>query len=297
MTASAWRGSCPVTDAHHHLWDLSVRPQPFLDSDAAFAPLRRPYLLSDLAPQAAAAGVISTVVVQTVTAPGETTDLLALAAASPLIGAVVGWTDLTAPDVADEIARLRAAPGGQYLTGLRHPLLTEPDPDWLSLPAVRRGLAAVAAAGLTFDLVLQPGQLPAATAAAERLPELTFVLDHLGNPDVTADGPLDPVWNSTFPSFAAVSGTVGKLSGLAVDAAAGDRDGQLARLRRYAGVAIEAFGPERLMFGSDWPMSTLAAPYPEVVGTGRELVAGLSEPEQAAILTGTAHRVYGTMAP
>src|SRR5580658_4144635 len=172
-----------IIDAHHHVWDLSVHDQPFLDQPG-LAPLRRNFLLADLEPQAAAQGVTATVVVQTITEPVETPELLTLAATSGLVAGVVGWVDLEAPDVADAIAALRQLPGGDRLVGIRHPVLTEPDPDWLARPAVLRGLAAVAEAGLAFDIVGHPFQLPAAVRAAAVLPQLTFVLDHLGNVEV-----------------------------------------------------------------------------------------------------------------
>ena len=124
----------PIVDAHQHVWDPSAHAQPWLDSDEALAPLRRAFSIADLAPQAAAAGVVGTVVVQTITEPGETPELLALARSHPLVAAVVGWTDLTAAGVAGALDDLRSLPGGEYLAGVRHPLLTEPDPDWLSRP-------------------------------------------------------------------------------------------------------------------------------------------------------------------
>ncbi len=274
-----------IVDAHHHLWDISVRPQPFLDSDEALAPLRRRFSLADFAPLAAEAGVAATVVVQTVSEPGETPELLALARDSGLLAAVVGWADLTAPDVAQALSRLQQAPGGQYLAGIRHPLLTEPDPDWLSLPQVRRGLRALAAAGLPFDLVLPPALLAAAVAAAAALPEVSFVLDHLGNVDVSAGGRPDAGWAQAFRALAALPNVTGKLSGIL-------GEGSVEHLRPYADLALEAFGPQRLMFGSDWPVSTLGAAYGDVVATARALIEDLSEPEQAAILAGTARAVY-----
>jgi L-fuconolactonase len=273
-----------VVDAHHHLWDLAVRPQPFLDSDPVLAPLRRVFSLADLAPLAAAAGVGRTVVVQTVTEPAETTELLALADAGGLIAAVVGWADLTDARVGESLASLRAAPGGQFLAGIRHPLLTEPDPLWLSRPDVRRGLDAVAAAGLVFDLVLPPELLPAAVRAAADVPDLTFVLDHLGNVDVTAEG-SDAAWARSFRALAALPNVVCKLSGILGEATAD-------RLRPYAEIALEGFGPERLMFGSDWPVSTLTAGYGDVVAAARALTAGLTAPDRAAVLAGTARAVY-----
>jgi L-fuconolactonase len=284
----------PVIDAHHHLWDVSVRPQPWLDSAAELAPLRRAFSIADLRPLAADAGVTGTVVVQTVTDLAETTELLELVEAEPLVTAVVGWADLAAPDVADVLAWVHEQPGGGALAGIRHPLLTEPDPLWLERPDVQHGLAAVAAAGLTFDLVLQPAVLPAAVLAAASQPGLTFVLDHLGNVDA---GPaVDKAWAAQLAAFAALPNTVGKLSGILGDivrtAGQADIAASAARLRPYVDIALEQFGPRRLMFGSDWPVCTLSAGYGEVAGVARALIAGLSEAEQAAILSDTARSVY-----
>ena len=281
------RARLPIVDAHHHVWDTAVRAQPWLDTDAQLAPLRRRFALTDLAPDAADAGVTATVVVQTVTEPTETPELLALARTGPLVGAVVGWTDLTQPGVSDAVAELRAGPGGEFLAGVRHPLLTEPDPDWLARGDVRRGLAALAAAGLTFDLVLRPGQLAGAVQAAADIQDLTFVLDHFGNVDVTATAAPDEAWAASFSALAALPNTVCKLSGVLGEA-------PVERLRPYFDLALTAFGPRRLMFGSDWPVCTLTSSYQDVVTSARALTASLSEPEQAAILAGTAPAVYRT---
>jgi L-fuconolactonase len=283
--AAGERARIPIIDAHHHVWDPAVRGQPWLHTDEALAPLRRKFAATDLAGVAAAAGVTSTVVVQTVSEPTETPELLALARTGPLAAAVVGWTDLTQPGVGDAISDLRAAPGGEFLAGIRHPLLTEPDPGWLERRDVRHGLAALAAAGLTFDLVLRPGQLASAVQAAAGTPELIFVLDHLGNVDVTASARPDEAWAASFRALAALPNTVCKLSGVLGEA-------PVERLRPYFDLAVAAFGPQRLMFGSDWPVCTLQSSYTGVVTRAVALTAGLSEPEQAAILAGTARAVY-----
>jgi L-fuconolactonase len=285
-----------IVDAHHHLWDFAARPQPWLHTAPELAPLHRSFLLRDLLPQAAAAGVTASVVVQTVEEPGETPELLTLAATGPLVAAVVGWTDLTAADVADTLGELASLPGGQYLAGIRHPLLTESDPDWLGRADVRRGLRAVAAAGLTFDLVLPPGQLPSAVRATAEVPELTFVLDHLGN--VAVSSSFDTAWAAAFTELADLPNCVCKLSGiLGVPRPPGggqaDDIDPVAHLRPYADLALNAFGPDRLMFGSEWPVSTLGTSYADVVATAVALTDGLSRPEQAAILGGTARAVYG----
>jgi L-fuconolactonase len=282
----------PVIDSHQHFWDLSAHDQPWLASDPALAPLLRNFTLADLAPLAAAAGVTATVAVQTVTESWETPELLALAAGCGLVAGVVGWADLTAPDIADVLARLRELPGGDRLAGIRHPVLTEPDPDWLARPDVLRGLAAVAAAGLAFDVVGEPRHLPAAVTAARQLPGLRFVLDHLGNPDMSPE-PSEP-WASASTQFAALPNTTAKLSGiLGVPPPAGATPGTLTHLRPYYDFAIHAFGPNRLMFGSDWPPSTLDAPYTEVIATARALTADLSGTEQDAIFNTTARHIYG----
>lgn len=277
-----------TVDAHHHVWDLSVRDQDWI-TGPALRPLRRDFGVADLAPLARRAGVERTVLVQTVTVPEETPELLALAAEHELIGAVVGWTDLTSPDVAGELDRLLALPGGRYLKGVRHQVQGEPDPEWLLRDDVRRGLAAVAAAGLVYDLVVLDHQLPACRAVAAALPELTFVLDHLGKPPV-ASGRPEP-WASHVRDLAALPNTVCKLSGLVTEADWGSWTP--ADLRPYADTVLDAFGPERLMFGSDWPVCTLAATYAEVVDVTAQLVAALDEGGRADVLTGTATRVYG----
>ena len=283
--AAGERACIPIVDAHHHVWDPAVRAQPWLHTDEALAPLRRKFAATDLAGLAAEAGVASTVVVQTVTEPTETPELLALARTGPLVAAVVGWTDLTQPGIGDAIADLRAAPGGEFLAGIRHPLLTEPDPGWLARRDVRHGLATLAAAGLPFDLVLRPDQLATAVQAAAETPELILVLDHLGNVDVTASARPDDAWATSFRALAALPNTVCKLSGILGEA-------PVERLRPYFDLALAAFGPRRLMFGSDWPVCTLQSSYREVVTTAVALTASLSEAEQAAILAGTARTVY-----
>ncbi|MFF9623248.1 amidohydrolase family protein [Streptomyces griseosporeus] len=276
-----------TVDAHHHVWDLAVRDQDWIRGPG-LAPLRRDFTLADLEPAARAAGVDCTVLVQTVTDPGETPELLALAERSELVAGVVGWTDLTRPDVADELARLRELPGGRYLKGIRHQVQGESDPAWLLRPDVRRGLAAVAAAGLVHDLVVLPHQLPACVRAAADLPGLTFVLDHLGKPPVATCG-LRP-WATGLRALAALPNTVGKLSGLVTEADPASWD--TADLRPYAGTALDAFGPDRLMFGSDWPVCTLAASYDTVLAVARELTAGLDEAGRTAVFETTATRVY-----
>jgi L-fucono-1,5-lactonase len=255
---------------------------------------------ADLRPEAAAAGVTATVVVQTVTDTAETAELLELAAASGLVTGVVGWVGLEDPAVADRLAVLRGRPDGRLLCGIRHPLLVEPDPRWLARPAVLHGLRAIGQAGLCYDLVLPAQVLPAAVEAAAACPGLMFVLDHLGNPEIAARP--DERWVAAVRQLAALPNTACKLSGILGEPPPGGRPAtarpaaatppDVKHLVPYFDTVLEAFGPGRLMFGSDWPVCTLTASYQAVIAAARALTAGLGEHERAEIFGGTARRVY-----
>ncbi|WP_431038562.1 amidohydrolase family protein [Streptomyces sp. P6-2-1] len=281
-----------IVDAHHHVWELSARPQPWIKGPE-LAPLLRDFTLAELEPQARAAGVNTTVVVQTVSREDETAELLALAAGPGPVGAVVGWTDLTAPDAAERVAALRELPGGACLRGLRHQAQDEADPRWLCLPEVRRGLRAVGAAGLVYELLVTPRELPAAVETARALPDVPFVLDHAGKPPL-ARGAREP-WATHLAELAALPHVSCKLSGLLTEA--GPARAHPEALRPWSAHVLDTFGPERVLLGSDWPVCTLVAPYTRTLLTTRHLLDGLTPAERAAVLAGNARRVYGIPAP
>lgn len=245
-------------DAHHHLWDVGVREYPFL-ARPGLEPLRRTFGVEDYV--AAAPEDTAGIAVQAVSSEAETVDLLAAAGADGPVRAVVGWVDLTAPDVAERLAALRAGPGGEALVGIRHQVEDEPDPGWLLRPEVLRGLREVAAAGLVFDLLVKPPQYDAAIEAARRLPELRIVLDHLGKPDV-AGGMWTP-WSGWIAALAVLPNVAAKLSGLVTEADWSAWSHEL--LVPYGRHALDAFGPGRVMYGSDWPVCTLAATHAQTV--------------------------------
>lgn len=282
----------PVVDAHHHLWDLKIRAQDWLRAPE-LKPIWRDFQLDELEPEARLAGVDQTILVQVAASTDETREFLAFAACNKLIGGVVGWLDLESDDPAARLAALRRGPGGQTLKGVRHLVQDEPDPDWLTRPSVRRGLHAVADAGLPYDLLVKPPQYAAALATVRALPELTFVLDHLGKPPITDDGASgpDPAWTAWLGEMAAEPNVVCKLSGMITEAHWSTWT--VADLQPYADVALEAFAPERLIFGSDWPVCLLAGTYTEVANAARDLIAEFSESERSAVFGGTAARVYG----
>jgi L-fuconolactonase len=274
-------------DAHHHLWNLSARPQDWLD-DPALAPIRRDFGPADLRVAAERAGVDATVLVQVLPDIEETAEFLALAERSDLVAGVVGWVDLTAPDVAEQLDRLRSGPGGERLVGIRHLVQSEPDPDWLTRPDVLAGLRAVRDAGLVYDVLTRPHQLSAALAAVRAVPDLVFVLDHLSKPDI-AGRVLQP-WATRLTALAAEPNVVAKVSGLVTEA--DWARWTTADLRPYVDLALEEFGTDRLMVGSDWPVSLLAADYERVFATAAELLDGCSTAERDEVFGGTATRVY-----
>jgi L-fuconolactonase len=273
-----------IVDAHHHIWDPDGHA--WLDS---FPSLRKRFGLDDLL--AASAGVSASVLVQVLASTAETEEFLALAEQNGerrgRVAGVVGWADLTSPAIADELARLKELPGGQSLVGIRHLVQDEPDPGWLR--GVRRGLRAVGAAGLRYDLLVRPAQLPAAVEVTGDLPEVGFVLDHGGKPEMWS-GELEP-WSGLIAGLASRPNVVCKFSGLVTEAGPQWSAEQIAP---YTDRLLGCFGSERLMFGSDWPVCTLAASYAEVVALARALLgAYLSETEMDAVFSGNATRFYG----
>jgi L-fuconolactonase len=280
-----------IIDAHHHVWDPAARPHSWL---AQLPTLNRRFGVADYQEACAGQGVKASVLVQVLCSTAETAEFLRLAAdpASRVAG-VVGWADLTSAAIATELAGLAELPGGDRLVGIRHLVQDEPDADWLTRPEVRRGLRAVSAAGLCYDLLVRPRQLPAAVRLTAELAEARFVLDHGAKPDI-ASGQLEP-WAALIAELARRPNVSCKLSGLVTEAGTG---WTAKRLAPYVDHLLACFGPERLMFGSDWPVCTLAASYAEVVRVCRELLAGrLSEHERQAVLGGSAVAAYRLTLP
>jgi L-fuconolactonase len=258
--------------------------------DESVAAIRRPFGLQDLEAAAGRHGFGQTVAVQAVSSVEETEELLATAAASDRVAGVVGWVDLADPEVAATLADLSTRPGGEALVGVRHQVHDEPDPDWLLRDEVADGLAAVAAAGLVYDLLVRERELPAARAVAERLPELTLVVDHLAKPRIR-EGAMDP-WAGELAALARHPNVACKVSGLVTEA---DWDAWTPeQLVPYVWHAADVFGPERLLFGSDWPVCLLAADYGEVVAATAEALerAGLGPAERDAVFGANARRLY-----
>ena len=197
---------------------------------------------------------------QTVAEVAETIEFLETAAATDFVAGVVGWVDLTDPAVDETLAALQARSDGRYLVGIRHQVHDEADADWLRRADVQRGIRAVGAAGLVYDLLLKPAYIDAAVACAAALPEVRFVVDHIAKPEI-ARGEIDG-WAAKMVPFAEMPHVACKLSGMVTEA-------DWARwtpddLRPYVARVVGWFGADRLLYGSDWPVCTLAAEYAAV---------------------------------
>jgi L-fuconolactonase len=274
-------------DAHHHIWDITTRVQPWM-SAPGYEPMARSFTAADHAALALAAGVDASVVVQCVAEEAETLELLQVADTDPVIAAVVGWVDLTAPDIVDRLDALRQAPGGHTLRGIRHQVHDELDPEWLRRPDVQRGIRAVGDAGLVYELLLKPPQMPAALAAIAGLDGVSFVVDHAAKPPIAAGG-REP-WASLLRALAMHDNVTCKLSGLTTEASWATW--MLDDLQPYADVVLESFGPDRVMAGTDWPVCTLAATYDASLRLTDRLTEHLSPDEREAVRAGTARRIY-----
>ncbi len=270
-------------DAHQHFW--RYRPDEYPWMSEAQTVLRRDHLPADLAPLMLAAGVTGTVAVQARRTVRETEWLLELAAAEPTVLGVVGWFDFSSPQLEHDLERLASDP---RLVGARELIHDMPDLDYAVSPEHLRGVKAVQRAGLAYDLLLRPEHLRPATALVDLLPEQRFVIDHLAKPRV-ADGAFEP-WASDLRAIASRDNVACKLSGLVTEADWGGW--QAGDLVPYLEVALEAFGAERTMLGSDWPVCTCAADYATTMELARRAAAGLSTTERTAVLAGTARRFY-----
>ena len=274
-------------DAHHHVWDLAVRDQPWMSGDG-MGPIRRSYGIDEFIAEAAANGVGASVVVQTVTKIAETEELLDLAAGTRQVLGVVGWADLAAADIGAQLDRLQSMPSGRWLVGIRSMVQYEPDPEWLQRPAVLVGLREVAQRGLVNELLVLPHQLDAVAAAVREVPDGRFVLDHMAKPSI-ATGQWDP-WASDLAEVAKCDNVVVKLSGLVTEA--GWSTWTPALIRPYVEQAVSVFGAGRILFGSDWPVCTLAASYGQIVALADDLIGGLSATQHEAVFAGNATTIY-----
>jgi L-fuconolactonase len=272
-------------DAHQHYWKLERGDYDWMSAPAV-ARIRRDYLPSDLAPALARHRIDRTVVVQAAATTAETDFLLELAAREASIAGVVGWLDVEAPDFPSALGRYRERP--KFL-GIRPMLQDLPDDRFLLRPQVLENLGELARAGGTLDLLVLPRHLSIAALALERLPEIPAVIDHCAKPDLRT-GSLD-AWRAGIARLAEFPNVTCKLSGLVTEAPEGAPAASIAPAVEHV---LRAFGYERLLFGSDWPVCTLAASYDRVVALlGEILGARLAGDVERKLFGENAARFYG----
>jgi len=273
----------PRIDTHQHFWSFVPASYDWITTEMAV--LRRSFTPAELRPLLERAGVTATLAVEARGHLDETQNLLRIAAETDFVCGVVGWLPLMEPRAPGLIEQLSSQ---SALKGVRHWMGAPNDTSFMTQPALHEGVALLERAGLTYDLMLWPLQLPAATQFVDRHPRQVFVLDHFAKPFIRA-GELEP-WSQHVRELARRPNVYCKLSGLTTEA---DHERwALDELRPYVDVALEAFGPRRLMFGSDWPVCTLASSYQRWVETVEALIAGSSAEEQAWIWGGTATAAY-----
>lgn len=270
-------------DTHQHYW--RYRPEEFPWIDDAKASLKRDFTPADALPLMREAGFDASIAVQARQTPDETETLLAFADAHPTVVGVVGWVDLQADDVEAQLAAVAPHP---KLVGIRHIVQDEPDERFLLRPEFLRGIAALEAFDLAYDVLVFPRHLPIAADFVSRFPSQRFVLDHLAKPEIR-HGRLDE-WARALEDVAVCPNVMAKLSGLVTEASwdAWTPDD----LKPYLDVALDVFGPERLMVGSDWPVCTLAGPYARVMGAFTTYLDGQPQPAKDAMLGGNARRFW-----
>jgi L-fucono-1,5-lactonase len=270
-----------IVDAHHHLMDPGRVEYRVLQHLPELDRVTGP---DDLAPLLAEAGVSKTVVVQAEDSAAEHDHLVDLATRTAWIAGVVGWVPLDDPDTTDAV--LRRDEDGP-LVGIRCALFWQPDPKWLFQDAVVESLAMLADRGLAYDLLpYAPEHFDAIAMLGERVPDLRIVLNHMGHPPIK-DGGWEP-WATDIARAAEHPGCVLKLSGMEMSTRTSEPDA----FRRYTDHALQHFGPERVLWGSNWPVSLLLQGYRVLLDTAHDLLAGCTADERAAVLGGNAIRAY-----
>lgn len=269
-------------DGHQHFWSLARGDYGWLTP--ALGVIHRDFGPSDLAPLLAEHGIERTVLVQAAPTEAETAYLLDVAAKTPFVAGVVGWTDFDAPDAGERIATLAGDP---LLVGLRPMVQDIADDDWLAHPELAPGFEAMIAHGLVFDALLKPRHIAPMLTVLERHPDLACVIDHGAKPDLVS-GDLT-AWRDGTSALATHPRLICKLSGLVTEAAS---DWTLETLRPVVEHLLASFGPERLIFGSDWPVVTLRASYAQWIEAAEALLAGLTETQRTAVFGGNARKLY-----
>ncbi len=272
----------PVVDSHHHFWEIDRFDYSWMPEDS---PLAVDYGPSDLEPLIKKAGVDYTVIVQAVSSPDEARWLLELADRHEFIAGVVGWVDLTDPRVGDTLEELQQS---SLFKGVRHIWESEDDPGWIVNSGAIEGLKELVRRDLTFDFLAKPPNLPFIPKVMDQVPDLRAVVDHIAKP-VIAEHLVEP-WLSDMRKVASINGMHCKISGMVTEA--DHNNWSVDDIRPYVHHILGVYGTDRLMFGTDWPVCTLAAEYGSVADATREILVGLNPAAKDDVFGGVATRFY-----
>jgi L-fuconolactonase len=270
-------------DAHHHLWKYSAEEYPWMRD--GMEAIRRDFVVEDLEQVLHEAGIAGAITVQARQTLAETNWLLDLASASNLIRGVVGWVPLASSDLNRELETLAAH---RKLKAVRHVVHDESDDFYILREDFNRGVAALKEFDLGYDILIFERHLPQTIKFVDRHPTQTFVLDHIGKPRIK-NGYLEP-WRTALSELAHRENVYCKLSGMVTEgnwSSWAEND-----LLPYFEVVLDAFGPRRIMFGSDWPVVLVASPYRRWVDIVRRMISSLSDEEQDWIMGKTAVEAY-----
>ena len=273
-----------LIDAHHHLWKHNDRDYAWMNSDG-LGPLRRDFLADHLVQATHSSAVSAAIAVQARQDLAETEWLLDIAANHSLVKGVVGWVPLTSPDLPAVLERFAQHPS---FKGVRHVVQDEPDDAFILRDDFNRGVTLLKHLELVYDILIYERHLPQAIEFVDRHPQQVFVLDHIAKPKIK-ENILQP-WADRIRELARRENVYCKVSGMATEADWTSWTAQ--QLRPYFDLVLEAFGPNRMLFGSDWPVLTLAADYGTWVGAFQTFIADLSPHEQQLISSATARQVY-----
>lgn len=285
MTLTKYKapGTKHMIDSHQHFWQVGRFDYPWMTRDLGV--LYRDYLPADLGPILNSNDIEKTVLVQASNTVAESRWLLNLADESSFVAGVVGWVDLMSPEIDAQLGELTVHP---KFNGVRHLVESEPNDDWLVQPAVLSGLRRLSTYGLSYDLLVHTRHLKHVPQVAETCPDLAFVIDHLAKPPIAKNQINE--WSRAFKPLASYPNIHCKLSGLVTEA--NWTSWQTDDLRPFVEVAVESFGVDRLMFGSDYPVCLLASSYDRVLNSFQEILKSLSDTDREKIFSTNAARFY-----
>ena len=275
-------------DSHHHVWDLSVREQGWMVGEA-LNPIKRNFSINDLRQAITGCGIDKTVVVQTVTNYDETPELLELADTDDLVAGVVGFLKIDAEDAISHLDSYQSLRGFKYLVGIRDIAHDYEDVKYLSKPQVIKNVQELGKRGLVYDLLTKTPHMRAAIDLVKACPNTKFVLDHISKPYI-AKGDMQP-WADQITELASFENVVVKVSGLFTEA--DWKNWKKEDFWPYLEHITKSFTPNRMMFGSDWPVCLLAATYKQSIDLVEEFTSKFSESEKNAFWAGTANKAYG----